>query len=300
MKNRNILIIMIIISIILLIFMTTTLMKRLKLINRDGVDVIVDNVVSRNDISKEDQAIIEKYPASMENIYTNALTVEKKKNLTFIIDEIVENLNKREYSKLYSKLEVAYAENQFPTEKDFKDYIDSVLLDGTDYICEFFDAKYYGYECSIVSESQNKSFKLKISPRDDFKNYTVTFRTDIVSAERRSQAFGVANLNCEILYEFNCVDTLEFVVAINNNTSKTITASLADTNVESNYRGTVYTYKQLITPDEIVIRPKEEKKVTLVFDIKSTKTPRPSYMNVICKVGSEEYNTAVNIDFTDI
>lgn len=296
MKNRNVLIIMMIISIILLIFMTTALMKGLNLTEKNGIDVIVDSVVNSDDISKEDKEIIEKYSASMENVYTKALTVQKKKNLTLIIDEIIDNLNKREYSKLYSKLETVYAESQFPTEKDFEEFIDETLLDGTDYVCKFFDAKYYGYECAIFSELKDISFRLKINPKEDFEDYTLTFRTDIVSTAKRNQAFGLANLNWEILYEFNCVNTLEFVVSIKNPTNNTINFSLEETNVESNYRGTAFKYNLLTPFDEIILKPKEEKNITLIFDIKDTKTPRPVYMNVICKVGQKEYTNKVSID----
>lgn len=300
MKNKNILICMIAVSILLLILMITTLINGLKLNTKGSVDIIEDVERGDDKISKADQEIIDKYSPYMENAYTKALTVEKAKKLTEIIDEVVENLNQRNYSALYAKLDAIYVESQFPTEEAFVEFIEVTLLDEKDYVCKFYDAQYHGFECSIASTSQDKSFRLKIVPTETFDDYALTFRTDIVSTEKRSALFGVANLSAEILYEFKCTDTLEFVVSFKNNTNQAITASFEGSDVETNYRGSVISYKLSSPSNEIILKPKEQKNVTLVFDIKAKEVVRPSYMNIICNANKKEYTARVGIDFSDL
>lgn len=300
MKNKNILIITIVIAILLLVLMTSMLINGLNLNkSSDGIDVIVDTQIKDNKISKEDKEIVDKYPVYMENKYSEAITVEQKKSLTFMIDEVLEKLNERDYSGLYIKLSSAYAESQFSDEEDFKKFLDITLLDETDYICEFYDAKYHGYECAIASEVGDISFKLKIIPVNDFSDYELTFRTDIISGEERIQSFSVASINCEILYEIKCTDTLEFIVSMENTTNKSMQISLEDSNVESNFRGTLIPYALSSPTDEFIIKPKETKKVTLVFDIKGNEIVRPSHMNLKWKVNGKEYTSRVSIDFSD-
>lgn len=236
----------------------------------------------------------------MENIYTKSLSVEKLKKLTQIIDEIIENLNQRNYSALYDKLETTYLECQFSSEKDFEEFIKATLLDGRDYICKFYDAKYHGFECAITSETQDKSFRLKIIPTETFDDYNLTFRPDIVTAEKKNIYFSAVSLFGEILYEFKCTDTLEFVVALKNNTNQTIKVSLDGSDVETNYRGSIINYKLIAPSDEITFKPKEEKNVILVFDIKATESIRPSHMNFECNVNGEKYTSRVKIDVSDL
>lgn len=300
MKNKNILIIIIFVAILLLVFMTSLLINGLNLNNSsDGIDVIVDTQIKDNKISKEDQEIVDKYPVYMENKYSNAITVEQKKSLTFMIDEVLEKINKRDYSGLYIKLSSVYAESQFSGEEDFKDFLDITLLDGTDYVCEFYDAKYHGYECAITSKTQDNSLRIKLVPYNDFSDYELTFRTDIVSGEKRAQLFSVASLSCKILYEFKCVDTLEFVVSIENLTNQTMNVSFNNSNVEANYRGSAIKYALSSPTDELIIKPKETKKVTFVFNIKGTEVIRPSYMNILCQINGKEYTSRINIDYSD-
>ncbi len=300
MKNKNILIIIIIVAILLLVLMTSLLIDGLNL-NRssNGIDVITDSSTKDNKVSKEDQEIVDKYPVYMENKYSEAITVDQKKSLTFMIDEVLEKLNKRDYSGLYAKLSLAYTESQFIDEDAFKKFLDITLLDETDYICEFYDAKYHGYECAITSKAGDISFRLKILPINDFSDYELTFRTDIISGEERLQPFSVASINCEILYEIKCTDTLEFIVSMKNTTNNSMKISLVGSNVESNFRGTLLPYELSSPTDEFIIKPKETKKVTLVFDIKGTEILRPTYMNLECKVNEKEYTSRVNIDFSD-
>ncbi len=300
MKNKNILIIIIFIAILLLVFMTSLLINGLNLNNSsDGIDVIVDTKIKDNEISKEDKEIVDKYPVYMENKYSNALLVEQKKSLTFMIDEVLEKLNKRDYSGLYAKLSLAYAESQSIDEDAFKNFLDITLLDETDYICEFYDAKYHGYECLITSKAGNISFRLKILPINDFSDYELTFRTDIISGEERMQMFSIASVKCEILYEIKCTDTLEFIVSMKNPTNNSMKISLVGSNVESNYRGTALPYELSSPTDEIILKPNETKKVTFVFNIKGTEVIRPSYMNIISQINGKEYNLRINIDYSD-
>lgn len=300
MKNNNLLIIIIIVAVILLIVMISALMKGLNITSKSGVEVVVDKIVNNTGISKEDEEKINKYPIYMENKYTNSLTVEQQKRIIDIIDEVLENLNKREYSSLYSKLSFDYKGSEFPTEAVFKDYLDATLLDATDYTCTYYDAKYHGYECLITSKSQGNSFRIKIDTVENFTDYELVLRTDLVSVEERNAVFYVNGLNCKIIYEEKCTDTLEFIIVMENSTKNTITTSFVGSDVEVNYRGNDRKYSLISPNTEVTFKPKEEKKVRFIFDIKGTVTPRPSQMNILAKTGENEYHSRVGIDFSNV
>ena len=299
MKNNNLLIIVIVAAVILLIVMIGALLKGLNITDKSGIDVVVDSIVDDTGISKEDKEKIDRYSSYMENKYTDALTVEQTTKLVDMIDEVIKNLNERNYSEIYSKFSFDYKQSYFPTEEHLTEYLDATLLDAKDYSCEYYDGKYHGYECLISSASQGNSFKIKIVPLENFIDYELVLRTDLVSVDERDANFYINGLSCKVIYEEKCTNTLEFIIEMENSTKNTVTTSFMGSDVEVNFRGNARKYSLTSPAEEVTVKPKEKKKVRFIFDIKGVETPRPSQMNVIAKTGEKEYNARVGIDFSN-
>ncbi len=295
--NSRMLIIMIIIAVILLIFIISMLFKGLNLTQKDGVEVIVDTLSGDiNGISKDDFEIINKYPVYMENKYSNALTVVEMKKIINMIDEVLVMFNNADYAGISSKLPLNYKESQFTTEQDFQKYLDVLLANASDYVCSYYDVTYHGVECILKSPSTENSFRVKIAPNVTYSDYQVYLRSDIVNLRDRNFSFYINGISFNIKYEVKCADTLEFVTVIKNNNKNTVNCSFLGSNSEANYRGTARTFDLLSPINEVILQPKEEKTITLVFDVNGRETLKQEYLNIVCTINGKEQSTKITID----
>ena len=303
MKKRDVQMILIVLGVILfLVFLISLLFKALNVSTSESKDgLIIDSELSggKIDISKEDQEKIDKYTLYMENAYTKSLTVEQRKAIIDLIDNVINAINEKNYELLYSKLNYLYVDAMFPTQEKFNEYVESITYGASDYTCLQYNAKYYGYECILTSKSQNTTVEIQISPLNEFSDYELSFRKDLIDVAERQVVFYVSGLSSIVKYELECANTLEYVVTMKNVTNKDITCNFSESTAEADYRGTSIYYKLLSPTTDITIPKGKSADVTFVFDINSTERRRPYFMNVSCKIGEKIENAKVIVDSSD-
>ena len=303
MKKRDLQMILIVLGVILLlVFLISLIFKALNVSTSDNKDgLVIDTEISsgKSNISKEDQEKIDKYTLYMENVYTQSLTVEQRKAIIDLIDNVINAINAKNYDLLYSKMNHEHAKLLFSTQEAFNEYIESMTYGVSDYTCIQYNAKYYGYECIFASKSQNTNLELQIKPINDYSDYEVSFRKDLIDVTERFGTFYINGLSGMLKYELECANTLEYVVDITNTTNKDITCNLSDSNAEADYRGTSIYYKLLSPTSDITIPKNKSKEITFVFDISSTQNKRPYYINVSSKIGEKVDSAKVIVDSSE-
>lgn len=300
MKKRDVQMILIVLGVIaFLVFLISLLFKALNVsVSQDKNSLIIDSELlgGKTEISKEDQEKIDKYTLYMENAYTKELTIEQRKAIIDLIDEVINALNTKNYTLLYSKLNYLYVDAMFSNQEDFNEYVENITYGATDYTCLQYNAKYYGYECILTSESQNTTVEIQISPlNEEFSEYELSFRKDLVDVNERLKNFYVSGISGMIEYEFECANTLEYIGTIRNTTKNNITCSFGDSNAES-YFGK---YKLISPTSDLVISAGETKDITFVFDVASTVDIRPHVLNIYCKIGEKVENVQVFVDTSE-
>ncbi|MBO5178812.1 MAG: hypothetical protein J6B87_00475 [Clostridia bacterium] len=297
-NNKNIkFLIILVVAILLLILLISIATNLVKSSSEKKGDIITDKVINDSvELPKEDEEKINKYDIYMENTYINSLSIEQRKSLIDLIDEVLEAINTKNYTLLYSKLDYLYIDSKFPTQKDFEDYINSITYGATDYTCTYYNAEYYGYECLFTSKSQETRFEIKINPSYDFLDYKLTFRKDLIGISERLTTFYVNGITGIIEYEYECKDSLEYITTIQNTSKKSITCSFSESTAESDYRGTAIHYKLISPTENLNLAPGEEKEIVFVFDVKSTENIRPSYLNISCNVDEKTETDVIYVD----
>lgn len=303
MKKRDLQMILIVLGVILLlVFLISLIFKALNVStseNKDGLVIDTEILNGKSNISKEDQEKIDKYTLYMENVYTQSLTVEQRKSIIDLIDNVINAINAKNYDLLYSKMNHEHAKILFSTQEAFNEYIESMTYGVSDYTCIQYNAKYYGYECIFASKSQNTNLELQIKPINDYSDYEVSFRKDLIDVTERFGTFYINGLSGMLKYELICSNTLEYVATITNTTNKDITFNLSESTAEADYRGSSIYYKLLSPCMDITIPKGKTKDITFVFDVSSTERRRPYYMNVSCKIGEKIGTEKVMVDSSD-
>ena len=296
MKNKNMMFLIILVfTILLLIFLINVTISKVDKNNVD--DSIVDVDIQKYDgLSKEDKEKVEKYSVYMENLYTEALAPEQRVALIDMIDEVLNAINTKEYALLYSKLKALYVDSMFPTQEKFEKYIDSITYGAIDYTCTYYNAEYYGYECLFTSVSQGTKIEIQISQLNNFSDYEVSFRADLIEINERPQVFYLNGISGVIDYEFVCESTLEYSASITNTTKQAITCSFGESTAIGIRRGRELQNKIISPVDDITIAAGESKDITFVFDVKSTETIKPTYLNISCKIGEKTESTKLYVD----
>lgn len=302
MKNKDVKFLLFIVgAILILVILLGVLFNKINGNNQknDGNVVIDSNVNIFEELPKEDKVKLEKYNVYMENSYFDVLSVDERLALIDFIDEILNAINTKNYNLLYSKLNYIYVDSIFTTQEKFEEYMNSIMYGATDYTCTYYNAEYYGYECLLTSVSQGTEIELQIKQINDFSDYEISFRKDLVEINERLKPFYTNGISGIIEYEFVCKDTLEYSAIIMNNTKKPITCSFGESVAIANFRGSELKYK-LITPIEnLIIEAGKSENITFVFDIKSTESVRPSYIDISCKVGEKVAVDRIYVDPTE-
>lgn len=297
-NNKKTFYIILIIAILVFILLLSTILNKIGQNNNDdGGDKVIDQEIGQfDDLSKEDKEKLEKYDTYMSSAYIDSLDVEKRKSLIDMIDEVIEAINTKNYTLLYSKLYDMYKESEFSTAEKFEEHLNALTYGATDYACTYYKGEFYGYECLLTSQSQGTIIEFLIEPNDEFSDYTFSPRKDIIEIRNRPVTFYVNGVSGIIDYEYKCKDTLEFVATIKNNTNKKISCSFGESTAMSNYRGTPNYYKLILPSENLNLSAGEEKKITFVFDVRATETIRPSYLNISCEIDGKIETNKIYID----
>lgn len=303
MKKRDLQMLLIVLGVILvLVFLIGLLFKTLNLsMNQDRDGLIIDTEISteKSDISDEDREKINKYNLYMENEYTKSLTVEQRKVIIDFIDDVTEAINVKDYAHLYSKLNYLYADAFFPTQEKFAEHLAAITYGATDYTCTQYNVKYYGYECVLTSESQGTKIEIQIKAIENYTNYELALRKDLISVAERNAVFYVNGLSGIIKYEVKCANTLEYNGVLISTEKNDVTCDFSESVAISNSAGTLVEYKLQSPNTEFIIPKDSSKDITFVFNISSTDTKRPKYLDLSCKIGEKTKITTVNVDSSD-
>lgn len=300
-KNTNLLIILVV-AVIILIVLINIVFKKVENENpnKTGKDMSVTytDISKSDDISEEDKAIIEKYPTyTPNNKYVQTLDVEEKKEIIKSIDEVLNAINTKDYSWLYSRIDKDYLEIMFSSQKEFENHMSALTNGATDYTCEYYDVKYYGNECVLISESGGNKIEVEIEYTLGNENdYQLTFEKGIISVEKKyGRIFSTSDIVGVLDYEILCNNSLDFIFKLKNNGKKSIECSFADSKLSSEYGE----YKLKQPKDTITIGAGQEKSVRFSFDIRSTTIIRPNQMYISCVIDEKEYTDSILIDFSD-
>lgn len=288
---------LLVIFVILVVLLITVLVTTLNKVRDDMVPGVKDTRISRglnSKISKEDRQKIEKYQTDTSNIYIRMLDTEKRKTLIDIIDEVLEAINKKDYSLLYSKLDADYKKTYFPTQKDFEKYFDTATHNYNDYTCEYYDVTPNQIRCVLISEAQGERFEIKIVTASDYSDYTLYFRSDYKSSrEKVNETFYFEKIIGDIKYEIVCENTQEYIVELKNKTNQNVTCDFSDSTLEYTMYGTTESYNLIAPAEPIELKPNETKKTTLVFDTSTLEMFTPTHLNII---NNKKEETHIYID----
>lgn len=299
-KNINLLIIFIV-AVILLIVLINIVMNKVEKENPNkkeaDMSVTYTDISNSDKISKEDMEKIEKYPSqTLNNKYLQNLDVEEKVELIDSIDEVLKAINAKDYSWLYSRLDKEYAELMFASEKEFEEYLTSITKGVTDYTCEYYDVKYYGNECSFISNSDGEKIEVEIEYIQGDQKYQITFEKGIISIEKKyGRMFYTGDIVGVLDYEILCNNSLDFMFKLKNTGKKTIECSFANSTISSDYGE----YRLKLPQEKITIASGATKEVRFSFDIKDSVIIRPDDLDVVCTIGEKEYTDNISIDFSD-
>lgn len=300
-KNVNLLIILIV-AVILLVFLINIVIKKVQNENpnknEEDMSVTYTDISNSDNISKEDKEKIEKYPTyTPNNKYVESLNVEQRVEIIDSIDEVLHAINSEDYAWLYSKSDKKYLEIMFSTEKEFEEHMKSLTNGATDYICEYYDVKYYGNECVFSSASGGNEIEVEIEYiLEEENNYQLTFEKGIISIEKKyGRIFSTSDIVGVLDYEILCNNSLDFIFKLKNNGKKSIECSFADSTVSSDYKE----YRLKKPEENIVIGAGQEKIVRFSFDIKNMVIVRPNKLNISCFIGEKEYTDTMLIDFSE-
>lgn len=302
MKKNNIkILVILIVAVFLLIFLINTALNKVDKENPDkeknDTKVEYVDILNSDEISEEDKAIIEKYPTNkINNIYIQKLDVEERKETINSIDEVLKAINDKDYSWLYTRLDKQYKELMFPTEEEFKGYLNSVTSGATDYTCEYYDIKYYGNEAKFVSPTVGQRLEVKLEYTNDEQKYNLMFEEGIISIERRNgRIFYTNGIVGTLNYEIQCNNTMDYIFTLKNSTNKSVECSFVNSKLSARYDE-----GEIISPkDTIELKAGEEEKVRFSFNTRSMAGVIPEQLNISCTIDEKEYTDTVRVNFTE-
>lgn len=300
-KNKDLVLFIVTILICILIVISLAI-AIYKIVSTDKSEnnTIKDSIISKMDgISKEDAEIINKYNLYEPNSYYSTMTVEEKKSVTTRIDEIIDQLNNRNYDALYSKLNEDYKNYKFPSQDDFNKYISNLVGDNNDYVCEYFVTKYYGVK--YILSASNSDEQITLIVRDVINgDYEVYFDGELIGIEKVNELSYIGSIIFNYMYKARYQYNTNYLFELENISKNSLTISFDEVNAKIVRGGTIQKVKAVGELKDIEISAGEKKKVEFSFEIGENNIIDPSDIEVSCKINGIDYDKNINLDFTEI